>query len=92
MKPIGKYIIIQAIEEQLKTKSGLLLTATDANEFRYKKGKVVKPGTNVNEISEQDIIYYDKSAGFSLLLNDVTYTVITERDVVVVLQSSSFSL
>jgi co-chaperonin GroES (HSP10) len=85
MKPIGKYIIIQAIEEQLKTKSGLLLTATDANEFRYKKGKVVKPGTNVNEISEQDIIYYDKSAGFSLLLNDVTYTVITERDVVVVL-------
>ena len=72
MKPIGKYIIIQAIEEQLKTKSGLLLTATDANEFRYKKGKVVKPGTNVNEISEQDIIYYDKSAGFSLLLNDVT--------------------
>ena len=85
MKPIGKYIIIQAIEEQLKTKSGLLLTATDANEFRYKKGKVVKPGTNVNEIPEQDIIYYDKSAGFSLLLNDVTYTVITERDVVVVL-------
>ena len=85
MKPIGKYIIIQAIEEQLKTKSGLLLTATDANEFRYKKGKVVKPGTNVNEISEQDIIYYDKSAGFSLLLNDITYTVITERDIVVVL-------
>ncbi len=85
MKPIGKYIIIQAIEEQLKTKSGLLLTATDANEFRYKKGKVIKPGTNVNEISEQDNIYYDKSAGFSLLLNDITYTVITERDVVVVL-------
>ncbi len=85
MKPIGKYIIIQPIEEQLKTKSGLLLTATDANEFRYKKGKVIKPGTNVNEISEQDNIYYDKSAGFSLLLNDITYTVITERDVVVVL-------
>jgi len=85
MKPIGKYIVIKAIEEQLKTKSGLLLTATDANEFRYKKGKVIKPGTNVNEISENDLIYYDKSAGFSLLLNDITYTVITERDIVVVL-------
>ena len=85
MKPIGKYIVIETIDEQLKTKSGLLLTASDADEFRYKKGKVVKPGTNVNEISEQDTIYYDKSAGFSLLLNDITYTVITERDVVVVL-------
>ncbi len=85
MKPIGKYIVIETIEEQLKTKSGLLLTATDANEFRYRKGKVVKPGTDVIEISEHDIIYYDKSAGFSLLLNDITYTVITERDIVVVL-------
>tara|TARA_R110000744_G_scaffold233613_1_gene351549 strand:+ start:358 stop:615 length:258 start_codon:yes stop_codon:yes gene_type:complete len=84
MKPIGKYIVIQTIEEQLKTKSGILLTATDAEEFRYKKGKVIKPGTNVNEISEEDIIYFDKSAGFSLLLNDISYTVITERDVVVV--------
>ena len=75
MKPIGKYIVIQTIEEQLKTKSGILLTATDAEEFRYKKGKVIKPGTNVNEISEEDIIYFDKSAGFSLLLNDISYTV-----------------
>ena len=33
MKPIGKYIVIETIEEQLKTKTGLLLTATDANEF-----------------------------------------------------------
>ena len=85
MKPIGKYIIINSIQEQLKTKSGLILTATDADEFRYKKGKVIKPGNHVNEISENDLIYYDKSAGFSLLLNDITYTVITERDVVVVL-------
>ena len=42
MKPIGKYIIINSIQEQLKTKSGLILTATDADEFRYKKGKVIK--------------------------------------------------
>ena len=85
MKPIGKYIIIKAITEELKTKSGLLLTASDAEEFRYKKGKVVKSGTNVSEINENETVYYDKSAGFSLLLNDCSYTIITERDIVVVL-------
>jgi|TARA_R110000824_G_scaffold397495_1_gene600441 co-chaperonin GroES (HSP10) len=85
MKPIGKYIIIKAITEELKTKSGLLLTASDAEEFRYKKGKVVKSGTNVSEINENEIVYYDKSAGFSLLINDESYTIITERDIVVVL-------
>ena len=85
MKPIGKYVIIQTIEEETKTKSGLLLTASHVEEFRYKKGKVIKSGTHVKEISDNDLIYYDKSAGFSLLLNDNPYTVITERDIVVVL-------
>tara|TARA_R110002012_G_scaffold16404_4_gene63389 strand:- start:2065 stop:2322 length:258 start_codon:yes stop_codon:yes gene_type:complete len=85
MKPIGKYVVIKPINETLKTKSGLLLTATDAEEFRYKKGEVIKSGTDVSEINEGETVYYDKAAGFSLLINDTAYTVITERDIVVVL-------
>ena len=85
MIAIGKNVIIQPIEEEVKTDSGLLLTASDVDEFRYKKAKVIKPGTDVQNIKSEDLIYFDKSAGFSLLLNDITYTVITERDIVVVL-------
>jgi len=85
MKPIGKYVIIKPIKEELKTKSGLILTAEDADEFRYKKGKVIKPGTDVSEIEEDQIIYYDKSAGFNMLIHNDTFTIITERDIVVVL-------
>ncbi len=50
MKPIGKYIVIKTIKEELKTESGLLLSAQDASEFRYRKGEVVKPGTDVSVI------------------------------------------
>jgi len=85
MIAIGKNVIIQPIEEELKTQSGLLLTAADVGEFRYKKGKVIKQGTDVQAIKANDIIYYDKSAGFSLLINNTSYTIITERDIVVVL-------
>ena len=85
MKPIGKYIVIKEIKEELKTESGLLLSAQDASEFRYRKGEVIKPGTDVAVIKEEDIIYYDKSAGHEMLIEDNPYTVITERDVVVVL-------
>tara|TARA_R110000751_G_scaffold87320_6_gene173144 strand:- start:896 stop:1153 length:258 start_codon:yes stop_codon:yes gene_type:complete len=85
MQPINKYIIIKTIEEELKTESGLLLSAQDASSFRYKKGEVIKSGTNVDVIKEGDIIYYDKSAGHSMLLEDNPYTIISERDVVVVL-------
>ena len=62
MTPIGKYIIINKIKEEKKTKSGLLLSADDVDSFRYQKAKVVKPGTLVNEIKEGDFIYFDKAA------------------------------
>lgn len=84
MQPIGKYIIIKKIEEEVKTESGILLSSEDVSSMRYQKGKVVKPGTLVDTIKEKDIIYYDKAAGHSMLINDFVYTVISERDVVVV--------
>lgn len=84
MKPIGKYIVIKTIKEELKTESGLLLSSQDASDFRYKKGEVIKPGTQVDVIQEGDIIYYDGSAGHQMLIEDNPYTIIQERDVVVV--------
>jgi len=84
MKPIGKYILIKKIKEEKKTKSGLLLSSDDVESFRYQKGRVVKPGTDVEVISENDIIFYDKAAGHSMFIKDESYTIISERDVVVV--------
>lgn len=84
-KPINKYILIKTIDEEIKTESGLLLTGSDAEKFRYKKALVVKPGTNVDIIKENDLIYYDKGAGYTMLIDNVPYTIIREADVVVVL-------
>jgi|TARA_R100001163_G_scaffold1869_10_gene2945 co-chaperonin GroES (HSP10) len=85
MQPIGKYIAIKPVEEELKTKSGLLLSAQDAEEFRYKKGLVVKPGSDVSVIKDNDLIYYDRNAGHTMLIDNEQITIIQERDVVVVL-------
>lgn len=85
MIPVNKYIVITTIDEQIKTESGLLLTGSDADKFRYKKGLVVKPGTNVEVIKENDLIYYDKGAGYTMLIDNMPYTIIREADVVVVL-------
>ena len=85
MKPIGKYIIIKEIKEELKTKSGLLLSAQDAQDFRYKKAEVIKQGTDVKVINSGDVIYYDGATGHEMLIEENPYTVILERDVVVVL-------
>lgn len=85
MKPIGKYIVISNIEEEVKTEGGLLLSAKDADEFRYKKAKVVASGTDVAHIHPEDIIHYDKGHGFTMVIDGHHYTIIQERDVVIVL-------
>lgn len=85
MQPIGKYIAVKPIDEEIKTKSGLLLSAKDADDFRYKKGKVIKPGSDVTVIKSDDLIYYDKNAGHSMLIDNESMTIIEERNVVVVI-------
>jgi len=84
MKPIGKYIIIDSIDEEIETESGLLLSANDQTDIRYKKGVVIEVGTDVDVISNDDRIYYDKRAGYTMVINGRQYTIIREVDVVVV--------
>lgn len=84
MKAIGKYIVIESIDEEIRTESGLILSGKDADGFRYKKGLVVNVGTDVSSISEGDKVYYDKGHSFTMVINESPYTIIQERDVVVV--------
>lgn len=89
MTPIGKYIVIKNINEEIKTDSGLILSAEDAKSMRYQKGIVVAPGTDVSVIKANDTIYYDKSYAFTMVINDTPQTIIREMDVVVVLDNHS---
>jgi co-chaperonin GroES (HSP10) len=84
MKAIGKYIVINVIDEEIKTESGLILSGKDADGFRYKKGEVVVVGTDVTSISVGEVVYYDKGHSFTMIIGDAPYTIIQERDVVVV--------
>ena len=86
MKAIGKYIIIDPIKEvDTKTKGGLILAESQREDIRYRRAKVVKPGTDVKALKIGDEIYYDKSAGFKIEIKKEEYKVIKEFDVVVVL-------
>jgi len=84
MKAIGKYIVIRKIAEEAKTDSGLILSGEDMRQFRYSKGIVVEAGTDVKAIDKDMTVYYDKTQEFTMLINDEQYTIIQERDVVVV--------
>lgn len=85
MRPIGKYIVVKDIQEEVRTESGLILSGDDTNQLRYKRAEVIAPGTDVSVIDEGDELYYDKAHSFTMLIDDTQYTIIQERDVVVVI-------
>ena len=85
MRPIGKYIVIDSIKEETTTSSGLLLSSEDADQMRYGRGLVVASVTEVTSINAGEELYYDKRASYTMLIDGVARTIISERDVVVVL-------
>jgi len=85
MRPIGKNIVIKTVEEEIKTNSGLLLSAEDTKSLRYKKAIVVAVGSDVSVIKNGEKIQYDKRAGYTMLIKDEQFTIIQEKDVVLVL-------
>ena len=85
MRPIGKNIVIKTIEEEIKTNSGILLSAEDTKSLRYKKAIVIAVGSDVSVIKKGETIQYDKRAGYTMLIKDEQFTIIQEKDVVLVL-------
>ena len=86
MKAIGKYIVIDPIEESnIKTEGGLILSDKQREDIRYRQATVVAVGTDVEALVKDNVIYYDKSSGFNIELNNKQYKIIKEFDVVVIL-------
>ena len=86
MRAIGKYIVISPIKEtETKTKGGLLLAEAQREDIRYRRAKVVEPGSDVKVLKTDDENYYDKAAGFNIEIKQEQYKIIKEQDVVIVL-------
>lgn len=85
MKAVNKYLIIDRIKEAPIKKNGLILSDKHQDEIRYRKAKVRSVGTNVEGVNNDDLIYYDKHAGYGIEHEGEHLFVIKEQDVVVVL-------
>jgi co-chaperonin GroES (HSP10) len=85
MKAVGRYILVKEVKESHKSKGGLLLTSKDTVGMMYRKGEVVSFGTGVTYLKEGDDIYYNKLTTHEVRIGEDLYTVVQEKDVVVVL-------
>ena len=75
MKAVGKYIVIDPIKEvDTTTKGGLILAEKQREDIRYRRAKVIEPGTDVSVLKKGDEVYYDKAAGFNIEIKKEEYS------------------
>ena len=54
MKAVGKYLVINPIKEvNTKTKGGLILAESQREDIRYRRAKVVEPGSDVKALKKE---------------------------------------
>ena len=78
MKAAGKYIILKNQIENKESSSGFKRPANS----RFQKAIIYSVGRNVEYYKEGNIVYYDKTQGHDINVNDIEYR-ITKEDAIV---------
>lgn len=93
LRPLGDRVVVEVIEVEEKTASGLVLP--DSAKEKPQEGKVVAVGpgrvldngTRVEpEVKEGDIIIYSKYAGTEVKYEGKEYLILRESDILAVLK------
>ena len=93
IKPLGDRVGVKRIEEEPKTKGGIVLP--DTAKEKPQKGKVIAVGTGrvlengqrvPLEVKEGDIVVFAKYGGTEIEIDGEEYVILSERDLLAVLQ------
>jgi len=95
LKPLGSRVVIKALEREEMTKSGIVLP--DTAKEKPQEGKVLSvgpgdrhPGTGERipvELKDGDRVLFQKYAGTEFKLDDEELLILSEKDVLAVIES-----
>lgn len=82
-KPLNNMVIIKKLEEEVKSKSGIILAAKE-NKERNDIGEVIAVADGINELTIGDKVIYSKYAGTLLKQDGEDYLIIDIDDILAV--------
>jgi chaperonin GroES len=95
LKPLGSRVVVKALEREEMTKSGIVLP--DTAKEKPQEGKVLSVGPGDRhpdtgqripvELKEGDRVLFQKYAGTEFKLNDEELLILSEKDVLAVIES-----
>lgn len=93
IKPLGDRVVIKVLEREEKTKSGIVLP--DTAKEKPQEGKIVAVGTGkllengqrvALDVKEGDKVIFSKYAGTEIKIDGQDYLILSERDVLAIIE------
>ncbi|BBK27729.1 co-chaperone GroES [Staphylococcus arlettae] len=93
LKPLGNRVIIEKVEQEQTTKSGIVLT--DSAKEKSNEGKIIAVGAGrllddgtrvAPEVKEGDSVVFQQYAGTEIKHGEETYLILNEDDILAVIQ------
>ncbi len=92
LRPLGDRVVVKRIEEEAKTKGGIVLPDTAKEKPQKGKviavgsGRILDNGTKVPlEVKEGDTVVFAKYGGTEIEIDGEEYVILSERDLLAVL-------
>ena len=85
IKPLADRVLLQVLEQEEKTSSGILLP--DTAKEKTQKAKVIEIGSSKDiQVKKGDIVIYDKYSGIQIKEDDKEYLIVKNEEIVAVIK------
>lgn len=79
-KPLGERVLVQLVEVETKTESGIIIP--DTAKEKHQTAKVVAIGTKIEDINVNDIIVFEQYRGTEISLDNTKYLVLNIENII----------
>lgn len=87
VKPLGDRVLVEPQEAEVKTASGIIIP--DSAQEKPQKGKVLAVGAGTKDVEMElkvgDVVLYGKYAGTEIKLDDKTFLIMRQSDILAVI-------
>lgn len=92
IKPLADHIVIMPVDDEVKTKSGIVLP--DNVKEKPQQGKVVAVGSGrvldngqrvAPEVKEGDLVIFSKYSGDEIKIDGVEYKIVEEKNILAII-------
>ena len=92
LRPLGDKIVLKQLEAEETTKSGIILTPKAQEKPQQAEVIAVGPGGVIDgkevkmQVKKGDNVIYSKYAGTEVKLDDVTYIIVKQNDILAIIK------